>query len=286
MSPNQNVIEVTAQDFDQQVVARSHELPVLVDFWAEWCGPCQMLLPILLKLAQEYGGKFLLAKVNTDREQELAMRFGIRSIPTMKLYRNGEVVEELMGVQSEARLRALLDRYIERESDRVRAEARRREAQGDLEGALDLLRMAAAEDPENPRVLQDYARLAIQAGALDEARSLLERLPADVRSEDEVQGLEALLELAETVQDAPEEAALRARLEEDPEDLAAREGLAARLALRGAWREALDQYLEILKRDRGFHDGIGHRGMLRIFTLLGDDPLVAEYRRKLANWLY
>ena len=286
MSPNPNVIEVNAHNFDQEVVQRSHQVPVLVDFWAEWCGPCQMLLPILLKLAQDYGGKFVLAKVNTDREQDLAMQFGIRSIPTLMLFRDGQVVEELMGAQGEGTLRAVLDRYIERESDRARAEARRREAAGDLEGALDLLRMAAADDPENIRVLQDYARLAIQAGALDEARSLLERLPANVRAEAEVRGLEHLLFLAENARQAPSEEALQARIEQDPDDLDARAQLAARKALRGAWREALDQYLEILKRDRNFQEGIGRRGMLMIFDLLGDDPLVAEYRRRMANWLY
>ncbi len=287
MSPNQNVIEVTARDFDREVVERSHQVPVLVDFWAEWCGPCQMQLPILLKLAQEYGGKFVLAKVNTDREQELAMQFGIRSIPTMKLFKDGRVVEEVMGAQGEAALRALIDPYIERESDQARAEALRKAEAGDIEGALDLLRMAAADDPDNPRVLQDYARLAIQAGALDEARHLLDQLPANVRAGDEFRGLEALLALAETAREAPPEEELQAHVSQHPDDLEAREKLAARLALRSAWREALDQYLEILKRDRNFHDGIGRRGMLMVFDLLGsEDPLVGEYRRRMANWLY
>ena len=142
MSDLPNVVEVDQSSFQQLVVDKSAEMPVLVDFWADWCGPCKVLLPVLLKLVEEYQGKFQLAKVNTDLERELAQQQGIRSLPTLRLYKNGEVVDEILGAQPESAFRALLDEHIPRASDRLLEQALSAEAQGDIGQAVSLLEQA------------------------------------------------------------------------------------------------------------------------------------------------
>ena len=145
-----NVVEVNESNFAEQVIVASERVPVLVDFWADWCAPCKMLLPVLLKLAQEYGDQLRLAKVNTDVERGLAAEHGIRSLPTLRLYRHGQVVEEVMGAQPEAALRTLIDAYIERESDRLLIEALTLAQDGDRAVALELMARAYRDDPDNP----------------------------------------------------------------------------------------------------------------------------------------
>ncbi len=287
MSNSPHVIETGQHDFEQAVIARSHEVPVLVDFWAEWCGPCKMQLPILLRLADAYQGHFVLAKVNTDVEQELAARFGIRSIPTMKLFVNGEVVEEITGAQTESALRELLDRHIERESDMLRHQALEKAAAGDRQEALRLLREAGRQDPDNPRIAPDFIRVAIDAGELEAAQQALAALPISRREDDDIRALRASLELARQLADAPPLEELERRVADQPDDLQTREALAARLAADGRYEDALDQYLEILKRDRDYNEGAARKGMLAIFELLGNQgDLVSRYRRRLAMYLY
>ncbi len=135
MNDSPHILTVTLENYPQQVLETSHRVPVLLDFWAEWCGPCQMQMPLLLKLVEEYQGRFLLAKVDTDKQRELAQQHGIRSIPTIKMVRNGEVVEEIPGAQLEASLREILNRHVGRESDSGREAARQAYAAGDVDGA-------------------------------------------------------------------------------------------------------------------------------------------------------
>ncbi|WJW74754.1 thioredoxin [Thiohalobacter sp. IOR34] len=287
MTDSAYLFEVTREDFPQRVIEASHEGPVLVDFWAEWCAPCQMQLPILSRLAEEFGGKLRVAKVNTDEQAELATEHGIRSIPTLKLYRHGEVVEEMMGVQSESALRAVIDAYLDRESDRIREQAREKAAAGDPEEALALLRLAAGEDPDNPRVLLDLASLALDQGLLEEAESALQSLPREQRDGEEARRLRIRLDLARQRDASLDRAALEARLAKDPDDLEAREQLAILSALEGDHASALEHYLEILRQDRGFHDEAGRRGLLAVFELLGNQgELVGRYRRQMFNLLH
>jgi putative thioredoxin len=144
------------------VIEQSHRVPVLVDYWADWCGPCQMQMPVLHKLVEEYAGKFVLAKVNTDEQRGLARDHGIRSLPTMRLYKNGELAEEILAAQTESTLRILLDRFIERESDRLREQAMETYQRGEPETALQMLRAARQAEPDNHQLTLDYARLCLR----------------------------------------------------------------------------------------------------------------------------
>jgi putative thioredoxin len=287
MADSPYVFDVTQADYQQAVVENSRRVPVLVDFWADWCGPCKMQLPVLLKLAEEYQGKFLLAKIDTDRERALANLHNIRSIPTMKLFRDGEVVEEILGAQTESTLRMLLDKHVPRASDNLRERALALAAAGDTDAALDILRAAATDDPDNPRAQMDYLRTALEAGRMDEAGRALENMPRDIRESAEIRRLAALLGFAQRIAGAPDRAALEGRIAQNADDVEARDLLAARLALGGDAEGALDQYLEILRRDRRYGDDAGRKGLLAMFELLGNQgPLVSRYRAQMFTALH
>ncbi|MGD2137161.1 MAG: thioredoxin [Gammaproteobacteria bacterium] len=276
--------EVTSETFHGTVVKRSHAVPVLVDYWAQWCGPCQMQLPVLGKLLEEYAGKFELAKVNTDEQQVLAREHGIRSLPTMRLYKDGEIVEEILGAQPESTLRTLLDRHIERESDRLRLQAIELYDGGDREAAFRLLDEAHKSDPENHRLVLEYAGMCLKDGRLDTAADLLAGLPVEFREAAEAARLRALLEFASVARDAPPAAELEAATSRNPEDLEARYQLAAQHILAGRMEEAMEILLYILQHDRAFRDDAGRTGLLAVFNLLGNEgELVSTYRRKLFN---
>lgn len=286
MSESPYLFDVTADDFSEQVLQRSKQVPVLVDFWADWCGPCRMLAPILDNLAQAYQGKLLVAKVNSDKEQTLATQYQIRSLPTVKLFRDGEVVDEFMGVQPESAIRDLLENHIPRASDTLRENAKATEQSGHQEKALELLQQAHHEDPENYRVHMDLADLLIQLDRVSEAEELLRSLPAKFIDDEKIKRLLAKCQLASTIANAPPINVLRTQIQAHPENLALREQLAARCILAEDYEAGMDEYLEIMKRDRRFNDEAGHRGLMATFDLLGDDERVAPYRRKLFNFLH
>jgi putative thioredoxin len=274
---------VTADSFQSQVVEASHTVPVLVDFWADWCGPCHMQMPVLVKLVDEYAGKFLLAKVNTETERQLAQEHGIRSLPTMRLYRDGRVVEEILGAQSESTLRALLDPYIERDSDKLRLAALDAHQQGRTEEAISMLRKAQETDPGNNRVQFSLIGLYLDAGRLDEAETLLDALPWAVQEETDARRLRALLDFARTAEDTAPIAELEQLRESRPGDSQTRYRLAARYVLADRLQEAMDELLTIIQNDRTFGDDAARKGLLAVFELLGEeDELVTTYRRKLS----
>lgn len=287
MADTPHVIDATVEGFQTQVVERSHQLPVVVDFWADWCGPCKMLMPVLTQLAESYGGKFLLAKVNIDQQQELAMQYGVRSVPTVKVFRFGAVVDEFMGVQPEGQIRAVIDRYIERESDRVINEASERFAQGETDAGIEMIRRVLADEPENQRAQLALTEMLVSSGKFAEARRILDELPVDQRMEDGVQALLARLEFAEAAADAPSAEALEQALADNPGDSEARYRLGARCLLDGDYERALESFLELMRRDRKYGDDAGRKAMVRIFELLGSDSeLVGRYRRQMARLLY
>ncbi len=275
--------DVTLDTFDSLVLQKSHEIPVLVDFWAAWCGPCQSLMPRLAKLAEVYQGKFFLAKVDTDAEQKLAGQYGIRSLPTVKLFKGGQVVGEFMGAQPDKTIRDLLDRHIARESDAVLGDALRAEAGGDRAGALTKLRAAVTADPANDRVKVQLGRLLLEAGQTEEAEAVLKKISADAQADPELGALLARLEFVRTAVGAPSAEVLTQAVAREPGNSEARYQLAARLVLADEFEPAMEQLLELVGRDRKFGNDAARKALLTIFTLLGGKgELVKRYRARLS----
>ena len=274
-------LDVDLPDFQTAVLDESHQRPVVVDFWAPWCGPCKSLKPVLEKLTAEYAGKFRLAKVNADDNQALAQRYGVRGIPAVKAFVNGEPVDEFSGALSEAEVRAFLDRLVPSPADELRAAAAAARAAGDPAAALKALAEASQRAPTDTGVRLDAAEIMLDLGELDEARRLIASVPAD--AEPRVAQLTARLKFAGG--EGGDEAALRARIAADTNDLAARLALAERCVAAQRFEEGMDELLEIVRRDRSFEDDAGRRTLLAVFDLLGGGELVSRYRRLLASAL-
>lgn len=279
--------DVGVADFDQKVIALSHRVPVLVDFWAPWCAPCRTLKPILEKLAAEYGGRFLLAKVNSDENQELAVRYGVRSIPAVKAFANGELVDEFMGALPEGRVREFIDALVPSAGEPLRLQADAARTRGDDAAAERLLAEALERDPKHETAQLDLAQLYADSGRLAEAHRLLDALSDRARDGARVSALRARLDLLERAPAAADAGALEARLAANPADLEARLDLANLLAARQDFAPALANLIELVRRDRTYGDDAGRRTMIQIFDLLGSDhDLVRRYRRELATALH
>jgi putative thioredoxin len=279
--------DITQRDFATRVIEQSRRMPVLVDFWAPWCGPCKMLAPLLAKLADEYRGSIALAKVNTDSEPQLAREYGIRALPTVKLFENGRAVDEFMGVLPESGIRAFIERHVEREADKMRRKAEAAFEAGDAEAALRWLSQAAEMEPDNHSVKIATAKVLMRAGSSDEAQAILNSLPVDVGLTAEVKKLRAQLDFARSAGQGASYTELEQNVASDPGDLQARYCLGAHKVMRGEYGGALEQLLEIMRRDRGFGNDAGRKGMLSIFEILGGrGELVNRYRAKMVNMLH
>ena len=286
MSPH--AFDVSTAEFQEKVVAASQHVPVLVDFWAEWCAPCRQLKPILEKLAAEYGGRFLLAKINSDQNQELAGRCGVRGIPNVKAFVGGHLVDEFTGALPEAQVRAFIDKLLPSPAEPLRVAAQEARAKGEPDVACSLLDDALQADPGNETVQLDMAEIRIEAGQLDAARALLDALEHKAHDASRLKALQARLKLVAAGGGA-DTAALQARIAANGDDLDARLQLANALALTGDYRPALEHLLAIVRRDRKWQDEAARKAMLDLFTLLGGDAqfddLVREFRIALARTL-
>jgi putative thioredoxin len=285
MAASPFIIDVTRENYPQLMEA-SFEVPVLMDFWASWCQPCQVLMPILAKLAEEYQGRFLLGKLNTEEEQEIAAQFGIRSIPTVKLFRDGQPVDEFMGALPERAVREFLDRHVARESDALVAQAREQLTAGNAAGAIVLLDEAREADPDNPRVTLALAESQAAIGDVAAAEATLDGLPRDEQDKPEVASLRNHLFFEGQVAGAPTAPELEARLTADPGDHEACFQLALRNVGERDYETAMELLLQLMQEDRSFGDDAGRRGLLKVFDLLGDDPRVGQYRRRMASLLH
>lgn len=279
-------LDVTEADFDQQVIEASRTTPVVIDFWAEWCGPCRVLKPMLEKLAEEYQGKFILAKVDSDENARIAGRYAVRGIPTVVAIVNGEEVDRFSGAIPEGQVRKFLDKLIPSPAAELRRQATEAYHGGDTQGALALLAEASKLVPEDTDTRLLAAEILLHSGNPAEARQLVDSLPPLVRMEDKVVTLLARLDFAEKGQTLPGAEDLQARLQADENDLEARLQLANLYVSREQYDPALEQLLEIVKRNRAFQEDVGRKTMLQVFSLLGGEgELVSKYRKLLASAL-
>jgi putative thioredoxin len=282
MADSAFVVTLNAGNFRQVVIDGSFQRPVLVDFWADWCAPCRALMPVLAKLAEAYNGKFLLGKLDTEAERELAAQFGIRSLPTVQLFKDGKPVDQFMGALPEAQVRAFLDRHIPREADLLVARAEALIGAGNLTDAATLIAQARAAEPDHPRALIADVRLAAAGGDTQGAEALLDALPVDLLGDPDMVALSGHLRFANVLTGAGEEPELRARLAANPANSEARYQLAAHRVARGDYEEALELLFELMRRDRTYGDDAGRKGMLMIFDLLGGTgDLVSRWRSRM-----
>ncbi|GAB3034750.1 thioredoxin [Oleiagrimonas citrea] len=290
MSTNAHVFDVTPDNFETEVLQASSQTPILIDFWATWCGPCKALGPLLEKLAAEYNGAFRLAKIDVDANQELAAMFGIRSVPTVALIQDGRPVDGFAGALPEGQLREFLSKHVEPASlietpDDLDSDA----PESTTESAADAVQRIRAEmaaRPDDESLKLDLALAQLRAGDFDAARAALDALPANLATDDRTARLRGQLQLAEALDDAPDADALRQRIEADPEDWSARDLLGVRLTLGDAPAEGLDQFLHILRHQRDWNEGLARQRLLAAFQILEDSALVGDYRRRMASILF
>lgn len=282
-----NIFDTGAEHFIRDVVERSKRQAVAVDFWAPWCGPCRALTPLLEQLVTQYDGRLAVARVNTDAEPAVASQFGIRSIPDVRIFRDGRMVDGFVGVQPLVRLQALFDRYIAPASAGSREEARRLLEAGQTEQALALLRGLVAQDPNDAALSIDLAEALARSGELDEAERLLAALPANAAGLKEADAVRARVQLTRDVAPAGEVDALRTASERPDSPLRDLYRLAAHELLHGDGGRGLELLLTLMRRDRRFENGLAQRALLQAFALLGDaDERVGQARRRMAALLY
>lgn len=278
------VLDVTADTFEKDVIEASKQVPVIVDFWAPWCAPCRSLGPILEKLAAEYAGRFRLVKVNSDENLEISQRYNVRSIPDVRAFRDGQQVDQFTGALPERQVRAFIERVVPSPAETARLRAAELRQTGDLAGATAALRKAVELDPGHELARIDLAEALLDAGQHEDAAGQLESVRQNVDWDSRVQALKQGIAYARAGGD---ESALTAQVASNPSDLDARLALAGAYASRKAWREAMDQLLEIMRRDKSWRDGEARKQMLAIFNLAGAQPdLISEYRRKLSSLLH
>ena len=283
---SENIVNIDESNAAALLIEESHKRPVVVDFWADWCEPCKVLMPMLEKIAVEYQGAFLLAKVNADEHQMITQQFGARSLPTVMVIQGGQPVDGIAGAQPETEVRAMLEKYLPKPWDGLLQQAQQFMEEGDFAAALPPLRQAYEESGQRPDISIALAHALVESLRLDEAEKVL----AGVRIADQdaaYEQVKALLDIKREAAKSPEIEALEARLAENPEDLDIRHLLAVQYTDAGQFKEGMEQFIEVLRKDIDHGDGATKRLLLDTIATLGKgDPLAAEYQRKLYSLLY
>jgi len=279
-------IQVTSETFETDVLQKSQETPVLVDFYAEWCGPCKTLGPMLERLADEYAGAFILAKVDADAEQMLAAGMGVRSLPTVVLFKNGQPADHFMGALPEGEIRAILDKHVERVEASPLERAAELVALGQYDEAIALYQLITADDPENYDVYLDMAQALLKKGDLDSAEAIVERLPDAQKMDPRAKSIVAGKAFQDLLAGAPDRATCESRIAANDEDSEARYFLAVHLMVSDDVESAITHLLTIIRTDRQYNDDAARLLLIQIFDRLGnDDPRARTGRRQLATLL-
>ena len=283
---SESIVNIDESNAAALLIEESHKRPVVVDFWADWCEPCKVLMPMLEKIAHEYQGAILLAKVNADEQQMITQQFGVRSLPTVMVIQNGQPVDGFAGAQAEKEVREMLEKYLPKPWDKLLQQAQEFMEQGDFAAAVPPLRQAYEESGQRPDITIALAHALVESLRLDEAEKVLE----GVRLADQdaaYEQVKALLDLKREAAKSPEIEALEKRLVDNPEDLDIRHQLAVQLIDAGHFKEGLEHFVEVLRKDIDHGDGATKRLLLDTIATLGKgDPLAAEYQRKLYSLLY
>ncbi|MGO4392721.1 tetratricopeptide repeat protein [Variovorax sp. M-6] len=302
------MIDITLENFQSELIEGSTTTPVLLDIWAEWCGPCKQLGPVLEKLEVEYAGRFTLAKLDADKvpqiSQQLSQMFGVRSIPFCVMFKDGQPVDGFVGAIPADEIRTFLDKHVpgaeEAEALEQEASAQEALAEGDTEGALEKLQYAVATDPANDDARFDYVKLLLQQGRIDDAKVAFAPVIAKttlVRRFDSLQRwMDAIDFGAPAAGAAPALADLDARIAASKRDFDARFDRARLLMGAQRWTDAMDELLEILMRDKSWNEDLARKTYIAILDIIEppkvkvadgqippDDPTVASYRRRLSS---
>ncbi|KEF30571.1 Thioredoxin domain-containing protein EC-YbbN [Marinobacter nitratireducens] len=282
MSSSPYIFEATMDNFQQQVMDASANTPILVDVWAEWCAPCKQLMPLLEKLADEYQGAFLLAKVNADEQQQLTASLGVRSLPTVILVKDGQAVDGFNGALPEGEIRQVLDKHVEAPQEDPYDKAHRLWNDGDTEGALAVLSEMNQKDPENLKVLIDLAQLKAEMGDLETAEQVLNSLPPEEKMQHQAKQLAARVKFLKQSAELTPQAELEEMLAQDPNNPDALHQLALHFVLQENNADAMELLIRLMRADSKYKDEVAKTTLLELFDKLGNsNPDVRTYRRKL-----
>ena len=279
-------IQVTQDTFETDVIKKSQETPVLVDFYAEWCGPCKSLGPTLEKLADEYAGAFILAKIDADAEQMLVAGMGVRSLPTVVLFKDGQPADHFMGALPEGEIRQMLDKHVERVEASPLERAQALVAAGQYDEAIALYQLITADEPENYDVYLEMAQALLKKGDLESAEAIIERLPEAEKMDPRAKAVLAGKAFIELLDGAPDRATCESRMAADANDSEARYFYAVHCMMADEVETAFEALLHLIRTDRGYREDGARSLLIQFFDRLGaEDPRVRQGRKQLAQLL-